>query len=66
MEEPDRLQSMGSQRIRRDLVTNTFIRGKADLFRRYMLHRQSVVCLRRQEVAARHGVVLENLEIWGG
>lgn len=41
-------------------------RGKADLFRRYMLHRQSVVCLRRQEVAARHGVVLENLEIWGG
>ena len=32
MEEPDRLQSMGSQRIRRDLVTNTFIRGKADLF----------------------------------
>ena len=41
-------------------------RGKADLFRRYMLHRQSVVCLRRQEVAARHGVVLENLEMWGG
>ena len=32
MEEPDGLPSMGSQRVRHDLVTNTFIRGKADLF----------------------------------
>lgn len=41
-------------------------RGKAVLFRRYVLHRQNVVCLRRQEVAVRLGVVLENLEIWDG